>query len=547
MKKIIAVFIFCFFPGIIFCQEPVYEWGQPLTDETPQAEITGIIYSDSSGFYVLRDNESVSNHLVFLEKYSPEYKMLYSLEVIPLGSQGVMGNSMLYRTILTGKNKFLVFSQGWNKETGKGNYTVKTITPDGKIDDEGKELESLTAEKQANAGYHHPALSPDKSKLLILTDMPYEKDGKEKIRLRVFDAQTFTQLWTKDITLNFESKKGVNNEGIVDNDGNVYVFKKFEEKGDYTYLLYTCDAVKKEWKENTLDLKGNLVSDYTFLFNNKGNAVLTGFYYTKFDTEWKGIYYFRFNKTSLNFDVNVVEPFGVKFLQNFMNENAASKEDAALKNFKLRDVLSMSADGNILIIAEKELTSQKMLPVVAGQTTAKYEYTITSEEIVAWCIKEDGSELWSTVIPKSQSTTTQDISERWDSFVYGLIGDRLYILWNNINLTPVGIIVNPEKWIAQDGKSYTYKTAFDAGYWDKTGTNVSRTTNHATFIYIVEANGTLTYADTKYGLTLFNLHKDCPFSMSLKPDIFYTVDDGIILMGEMQSISKKYKFGIIKL
>ena len=197
MKKIITLFIICISSIVAKSQEPVCTWGHSISEESSQAKITEIIYSDSTAFYVLRDNKSVSNQQVYLEKYDNKYQMLYSLEIIPPGSEGVMGNSMLFRTLLAGKYKFYSFSQGWNKETGKGSYNVKTITPDGKMDAEGKELESLTAEKQMNAGFHHPSLSPDKSKLLILTDMPFEKDGKEKIRLRVFDAQTLTELWTK--------------------------------------------------------------------------------------------------------------------------------------------------------------------------------------------------------------------------------------------------------------------------------------------------------------------------------------------------------------
>lgn len=546
MKKLLLIAIAYFLPVVLFAQEPVYEWGTSMPDETYQAGMTGIIHSDSSGFYVLRDNKSMTNRLVFLEKYDHKFKFIFSELLIKLGSQGVMGNSMLYRKLLTGKDKFLIFSQGWNKAAGKGSYTVKTVTTDGKIDSEFKELESISAEKELNAGFYHPALSPDKSKLLILTELPFEKDGKEKIRISVFDANTFNKLWAKDVTLTFESKRGVNNEGFVDNNGNVYVLKKFEEKSNLIYTLFTCDAIKKEWKDHSLDLQGKKFSHFNFIVNN-GNAIFFGFYYSKFDTDWEGLFYYRFNH-SLAMEIKKVEPFGTKFLQNFMDEKAASKEGASLKDFVFRDALPMKPGGNFLIIAEEENIHRRSLPAVAGQTTPSYEYSITCDRVLVLCLNKDGAITWQTVVPKKQRTTTKDPNERWDSFVYGLVDNRLYLIWNNIDLTPYAEIeINPEKWTAQDGKTYYYKTAFDPGFWDKKGTKVNRTTVHPTFMYIIEANGSLTYSNIKYGLTLFNLHKDNPFPMSLKPNMFFKVDDGIIIMSQMHSGSKYYRFGRIKL
>ena len=333
----------------------------------------------------------------------------------------------------------------------------------------------------------------------------------------------------------------------MDNSGNVYIFKRFTEKSKYKYTLFSCDVATKTWKEDSLGLGENQIAEHSFMFNKNGNAILTGFYYPKNESDWKGMFYYRFNKTSLALDISKVEPFDAKFLQNFMSESASTKEGASLNNFKLRSVLPMTADGNILIIAEKEQKSQTMLPATTGQTKIKYEYSFTCGDIVVWCIKEDGSLSWSTIVPKSQTSKTMDLSERWDSFVYGLIKDKLYILWNNVDMTPVGVVVDPEKWTDPDGKTYTYKTAFDRAYWDKTGANVVRTTLHATFIYVVEPNGTLTYANYKYGLPLRNMHKDSPFTMSMNPHVFSTVDDGIILMGGMSSSSNKIKFGKIKL
>ncbi|MFH2096534.1 MAG: hypothetical protein ABIJ16_12560 [Bacteroidota bacterium] len=546
MKNIIILLTMLGASFFAFSQEPSVQWGTPFTDETPQAGMVNILKADNTGFYLLRDNKSLTNHLAFLEKYSYDFKLLYSLQLVSFLSQGQMGNSMLYRTILTGKDKFYAFSQGWNKDAGKGSYTVKTISTDGVADDNAVELESVPALKQMNAGYHYPCLSPDKSKLLILTEMPFEKGSNENIRLRVFDAINLKELWNKDITLNFESKRGVNNEGFIDNNGNVFLFKKFEQKEGTKYLIYTCDAAGKEWKENLLDLKGKDITQSSFLVNSNGNVIFTGFFYSKFDSSWEGMFYYLFNN-SLTLSVQKCDPFDSQFLSGLISEGQASKEGATIKNFMVRDRIPVTGNGNLYIIIEQEIMNQKSLPPVAGQASLEYEYTILSNEIVVMCVKNDGSMEWSAVVPKHQNTVTRDLKDRWDSFVYGVLNNKVYILWNNIDLTPRGIEVNPPKWTEPDGRVCTYKNTFDPDYWDKKGPDIPRTTNHGTFLYIVEPDGRISYSDYSYGMPLRNLHKGGSVTMSLRPDIFYTLEDGLILMGQMSSQSKMMKFGKMKL
>jgi len=118
--------------------------------------------------------------------------------------------------------------------------------------------------------------------------------------------------------------------------------------------------------------------------------------------------------------------------------------------------------------------------------------------------------------------------------VHWVVNDRLFVLWNNTKYTPFTI---PELyWTENDGKKYYNNASFG----DKT--------HHATFMYVIESNGKITFNDKKYGLPLFSMHKNAVFRMSMLPSVFETVEDGIILMSEMNNNEgKRYKFGKINL
>jgi hypothetical protein len=71
-------------------------------------------------------------------------------------------------------------------------------------------------------------------------------------------------------------------------------------------------------------------------------------------------------------------------------------------------------------------------------------------------------------------------------------------------------------------------------------------THHPTFLYVIESTGKITYEEKKFGLALFSMHKNSVFRMSMYPTVFQTVEDGILLMSEMNNNEgKRYKFGKI--
>jgi hypothetical protein len=227
-----------------------------------------------------------------------------------------------------------------------------------------------------------------------------------------------------------------------------------------------------------------------------------------------------------------VAGFGSKLLENFMSPKQAAVAGASIPEFVIKDVISGS-NGNVIILSEEQ-SDRTRSP--ADPMKPVYTYDFERGNILTICLKPDGSSLWGTVIKKTQKEeNVKDANEKWGSFVYGLVNDRLFILWNNVDITPFTFGLVPISWKEPDGTKYVKKDAF------------AEKTVHGTFMYIIEPNGELTYSNRKYGLPLFNLHKGTVFEMSLNPNIFYAEEDGIILFSEMHNQGKRYKFGKLKL
>jgi outer membrane protein assembly factor BamB len=521
--------LFCLINNSAFSQEPIYDCGEILTNENPDDKITKIIYSDNSGFYVLREGGPYSDPRVMLEKYDYTYKKLFSKSLLT-NTAGVMGNSQLYRKVLVGNGKFYVFYDGWISKEQKAYYIVRTFNEEGDEVGTGKELETMKAEKQMNSGNYYPELSPDKSKLILLAEMPFVKETKEKITIKVIETSTWKDLWRKEITLENICKRGPSNIPAVDNQGNAYILKTIisGKEGDQ-YMIFTSSAATQDWKENILTQPGKIISLSRFFINNQGDAVLTALYSSS-RFNYQGTVYARVNGKTFSLEANKWDAFGTEFMKNFMSASAAAKPDAHLLDLSIKDVFSQSDGKTLLVIEERAETSA---PVMPGSFDMLY--TVKSGAISVFCFSKDGTRPWDTVLKKTQSVTSKNKDTRFGSFACSLLKDKLYILWNNTNLTPSSI--PPEHWFEPDGTKLVKQKVFNV-----------QTTLHATFMWVVEPDGKQTYAGKRlFGLPLADLHKGSPFELSLNPGVCWATPDGIIVMSEMLAQAKRYRFCKIRL
>lgn len=522
MKRYFNLLLVCLLAQAIYAQEPIVKWGEPVDEPAIKAaKIQKIMLTDEPGvFYIHRKTVGfVEVQGNWLEKYDQSNKFVYSKE-IP-SAEGVWGNGILFRKILPLKDRFLLFYSGYNKATKESSYIARVMSSNGDIDKTDMKLESLTAEKGSNPGLYDVAVSPDKTKLLLLTTFPEAKEQKAKLRLRVFDTQTMKELGSKETELSFDSKKGCETDVQVDNDGNGYVVERYvSDKKKFEFNLYTYNLASGEWKENPLDMGEKTISEqHQLMFTPSGELLFAGFLYTKTEATPTGVFFVKVNTKT-----QALEPIAKS---GYGDPAQKEKEDAPAGYFKLRGI-KVQSNGNILFIGEAEATTNIMPP--AGSKDYSTEYITLN--IKALALKPDGSRAWIRTINKRDQCTVPDESKRWDSFVYGFVNDRIYVLYSNSNfMNRIGIKTGFAGWEEPDGSVHHYKD-FDTKTW------------RPVFLYVVEPNGDLTYGDRTYGLPLYNFQKGNVFIMGLNAAFYYPLPDGILMLDEM-SDGKKYQFGKI--
>lgn len=510
----------------LHAQEPLYRWGDPLTHEGDDPSIEKFLGANNDGFYVLRSKGSIIEKYYTVDYVNPDLEVESSTPVN--FSMGVMGNSADMEEIDWVNGTLYAFVGRWNKKQESHILELNRIENGELV--ESKKLDKISAQKMGNRGMYYRAWSPDGSKLLVLSEMPFEKKTNEKLKLTCFEAPSMNKLWSKSVTLNIGSKRAVNNEIAVDNAGNAYMFKKHRDKGWY-YHLYTCDAATQNWKELRLDFEERTIVNHKMTFTPNQEFTLTGIYEIEktvaIGEQINGYFHYRLDGITLTPEISWVQDWEAPILQTVYPNWNGDKEGWTIGGYALKDVLFQS-NGNPVILLEKTRADRNM---VAGSSPIQFSYEWEYGPILVFGLNPNTGEVtWTNLIDKHQETTSDEDIDHFGSFVYYMNDDHLYLIYNNTDLSIPSI--PPASWTEPDGTKYVKKDAFD----EKTG--------HASFLHVIDPSGQLQYANRTFGLPLFNMHKGSIFEMSMAPHFFFPFQGGIVYLAEMNG-GQRYRYGLL--
>jgi len=514
----------------LWAQEPVYNWGEPCTNEHLDRQIDQLLSLGDEGFAVLRSKTGTGLVKTYwIEQYSNDLKLVATKRVEHLG--GVMGDSYDIVDIQVSNGKIYAFIEHWFKDYGHNTLAVKELSLDGKMT-EIAELDIINAKKLMNRGKHEVSFSQDGSKLIVLSQLPGVKKTNENFRISCFEVDGMKMLWSHEKETTWPSKKYYNNEIIVNNKGIAMLFKRTRIKSVWNYSIYTLGTSGDMVENSDLQLDGREMEDYELRFNaadeliayatitNKGAVSekrVHGSWFAKFDTDMK-IQTVR----QANWDASVLTQVG--------GERLAGKKDPFLNNFNLKDVL-FREDGNIIVLLEKMRRDKDIVP---GVQPTGYKYTWTYGGILTVALNPTSGEmLWSQFFDKDQKTTNSSDWDEYGSFVYHLNGNRLFLLWNNTKLSIPSIPA--ANWTEPDGTRYVKNKAFN------------EKTSHGTFMHVIEEDGSMAYGNRKFGLPLFNMHDSAVFPMSMSARFFFAIDGTLVLRAAMNNGGKRFRYGLIDL
>jgi hypothetical protein len=324
-------------------------------------------YKAGDYFYVLQKKFRVMAPVMYdlqLDAYDANRK--------PIGSAIIdksleMGDANIFQGVYGLKDKLVMFKSEYSKATGsKMSYLY--YYP---FDVNGKRLKkntvvTINAESAGNSGNFGLHVSPDGSKIVVISELPFEKEGMERCAVTVFDEQ-FKQIWKKEYIFPYESARAPKNEVMVNNQGVVFILKRVPVKKSHDqFSIFTFPDNGKTAVEKKIELdNGFTVSSSQHLFTATGDLQLAGFYYI--------------NK---KVGINVETPDGTFFAE----VKAANGDLTAVKSNKVRSAgikatqLLRTADNGFILVGETVI--EKSTPKAGAAFDYTYEYKTGYNHII---------------------------------------------------------------------------------------------------------------------------------------------------------------------
>jgi hypothetical protein len=179
---------------------------------------------------------------VFQKKYRMMAPVMYDLQLDaydanlkPISSNIIdktleMGDANIFQGIFPLKEKLVMFKSEYSKASGNKMSYIYAYPFDVMGKRQKKiQLTTINAESAFNSGNFGINVSPDGSKIAVISEQPYDKEGMEKCTVSVYDEQ-MKLLWKKDYTFAIESAKAPKNSIMVNNAGVVFILKRIPVK-----------------------------------------------------------------------------------------------------------------------------------------------------------------------------------------------------------------------------------------------------------------------------------------------------------------------------
>jgi hypothetical protein len=514
----------------LFAQEPAYKWGEPCTNDNLDRKIEQLFKLGDEGFAILKSKTSTGmNKTYWIEQYDANLKLTETNRVEFNG--GVMGDWHDITDFHQVNGKIYVFLEHWHKEYGQKTLKVRELSLEGTMT-EIADLDIINAQKIMNAGNHRVAFSQDGSKLVVLSELPKVKKANENFRITCFEVDGMQKLWSHEKETTWLSEKSYNNEIHVNNNGVALLFKRTWIRPVWNYSIYSIGESGELTDHSGLELEGREMEDYQLSFNDKDELIAYATITNKGVVSEKRVHgsWFAQFDTDMNLQTVRQGDWDASVLTEVGGERLAGKKDPMLLNFTLKDVL-FREDGNMLVLLEQMRPEKDM---ITGSTPIQYNYKWTYGGVLTLGLNpETGETLWSQFFDKKQVTKNTSDWDEYGSFVYHLNANRLFILWNATELSIASI--PPANWTEPDGTKYVKHKAFD----EKTA--------HATFMHVIEPDGSMAYDNRTFGLPLFTMHTGAVFPMSMSARFFFESNGMLVLRAAMNNGGKRYRYGLVDL
>ena len=270
-------------------------------------------------------------------------------------------------------DRILVYTSAYDKKAKTTSLYLRVfnesdMTPIATIE----KLHTLQAEDKRNTGDYAVLVSPNDERILVRVNLPYEKEGRERFGLRMYDKQ-LQMLWERQVELPYNDNEFTRASVRVDDDGSVLLLgvkydekreaKENKKKGDATYVyhLLVLRPEGGEMEDHTIDVRDKFLQDMTFAMGKDGDVICGGFWGNKSSWSVRGAFFLRLDRKTKTINHESFKEFDHDFITAYMTEKEERKaekkaekkgEDLEMYNFDLDDII-LRDDGGAVMVGEQ--------------------------------------------------------------------------------------------------------------------------------------------------------------------------------------------------
>ncbi|MBK6883084.1 MAG: hypothetical protein IPH05_09115 [Flavobacteriales bacterium] len=426
------------------------EWGPEMNDSKDGAFDMVVGYTDDFVYMLVWQKKER-----FLRKMDASHRIVYQ-KLLPME---IDKDDHALETVQVLDDRILVFSSYFDKKADINTLFVRSFSEAGFAPMGRMQRVAVMAAEGRRAGSFSVRISPDERMILVDQQLPYEKEGRERFKLSVFDRD-LTPMWERSVDLPYLDSEfavvetRVTNDGAVIMIGNKYAEKRAAKelrkdgKATYTYHVLTYQNDGSEPEDNPIDIADKFLQDLTLNIGDEGEILCGGFYGKKGSFAVSGTFFLKLDQNTKQVTHSSFKEFDADFITQYMTEKEEAKaskradkkgEEIELYNYELRDIVRRT-DGGAVMVGEQYrfyvTTTTTSSPNGGTTTTTTYHYIYN--DIIVVNVDPSGEIEWAAKVPKRQHSTND--GGRYSSYAMVVKEDNIYLLFNdsgkNLFLTP---------------------------------------------------------------------------------------------------------------
>tara|TARA_Y100000589_G_C27191611_1_gene645046 strand:+ start:2721 stop:4160 length:1440 start_codon:yes stop_codon:yes gene_type:complete len=331
-SKCLNILIFIFLSITVFSQALSFKFGEKIPYEKNYKSI-GFFKRDGKNLLFQKKTDNSCDFIVYifnsyLKKDSKSHFLLENHK---------------YVDIIDFLGQIVLFTSYTNQEKEE---ELRAYLYD---NSKGFQLTKVLYKEQNKLGYKTDFVLANKvvnQQLHVLVEMPFQNEIKEEIKYLSFDnhLEIIEEYYYK---LDLLGKPKRENDLIVSNNGDVVLIKKFWEKVNNFYVYKLGGTTLNEIK---LSLKIRNISAIDYLYNNKNELVISGFFSSPLKYNYEGYFLQKFDE-ELNLIHKNQYPINEKIKNSFKSSKEIKEGNFGLDNFYITS-FRQDTSGNYFLMAE---------------------------------------------------------------------------------------------------------------------------------------------------------------------------------------------------